>query len=182
MQKGLTRERVVAAALELVDDGGLGALSMRKVAAGLGVEAMSLYRHVKNKGDLLDALHEHLIGQVSSDGLTGPWPDQVTSLARRFRAVLFAHPACVPLLATRAATTPQALAVVEAGIAVLEAEGWPADDAIDAFQTVFCFVVGHAVFHTAGGQLPDDVLARREFEAGLALLVAGLEAQGRTAR
>lgn len=176
MQKGLSRERVVDAALRLVDEEGLGALSMRKVAASLDVEAMSLYRHVKNKGDLLDALHEHLIGKVSAEGLPGSWATQVTTLARRFRAILFAHPRCVPLLATRPATTPQALALVEAGIAVLEQQGWSAEKAVDAFQTVFCFVVGHAVFHTAGGQLPDDELARQEFEAGLAILIAGLEA------
>jgi AcrR family transcriptional regulator len=176
MSKGLSRQRVVEAALALVDADGLSKLSMRKVAASLDVEAMSLYRHVKNKADLLDGLHEHLVSQVQ----LAPLPDGLEAvgvLARRFRRVLFDHPRAVPLLATRPATTQGALAVVEAGIEVLVSRGWSEEDAVDAFQAVFSFVVGHAVFHTAGGELPDDAMARSEFEAGIGLLVAGLRSR-----
>ena len=174
MGRGLTVERIVAAALDAVAEEGLGKLSMRKVAGRLDVEAMSLYRHVKNKEALLDAVHDHLLGLVPLPG-EGPWEGMVVQVATAFRDVLYDHPRCVPLLATRAATTPAGLALVEAGIGLLVDAGWPEEDAVVAFQTVFCFVVGHGVFHTAGGRDPRvDPWAREEFDRGLRLVVQGL--------
>ena len=104
----------------------------------------------------------------------GPWNERVRTLAQRFRDALFAHPPCVPLLATRPATTPASLALLQAGIELLTEAGFEGEDANYAFQTVFVFVIGHAVFHTAGGQLTDDDAARAEFARGLDWVVAGL--------
>lgn len=176
MRAGLNRERVTQAALQVVQEDGLDGLSMRKVARTLGVEAMSLYGHVKNKADLLDALHDHLISLVPEAGAQ-PWPDEVHRLATAFRGVLFAHPHCVPLLATRPATTPSALRVADSSLSMLEAQGFSPTDALVAFQTVFAFVAGHAAFHTAGGIVDDSDWAGREFELGLQILVAGLRAE-----
>jgi len=173
MAEPLTRERITLAALSLVDEEGLDKLSMRKVASRLGVEAMSLYRHVANKGDLLDALHDHLVGQVPPPG-AGPWEDRARGLATAFREVLFLHPRAVPLLATRPAATPAALAVLDHGIAVFTEGGWEEAEAVVAFQTLFCFVVGHGVFHTAAGS--DTNGARAEFQEGLEIVLAGLRA------
>lgn len=174
MAPPLSRERITAAALGLVEEDGLDGLSMRKVAARLGTEAMSLYRHVRDKADLLDALQDELLGRVPVPG-AGPWPDEVRRVATGFRELLFAHPRVVPLLATRPATTPRGLALVEAGVGLLRAGGFDAEDAVVAFQTVFCFVIGHAVFHTAAGRTPADAAwARVEFERGLGIVIAGL--------
>jgi len=177
MGRGLTREAIVVAALDTIDAEGLGKLSMRRVAGRLDVEAMSLYRHVKNKAALLDAVHDHLLRLVPAPVSAGAWEQQVVEAATAFRDVLFDHPRCVPLLATRAATTPSGLALVDAGVGRLVAAGWGEDDAVVAFQTVFCFVVGHGVFHTAGGADPrTDPWVEEEFRRGLALVVAGLRA------
>lgn len=170
----LSRERITAAALALVADEGLDGLTMRKVAARLGVEAMSLYRHVRDKGDLLDALQDDLLARVPVPA-EAPWPDAVRDAARAFREVLFAHPRLVPLLATRPGETPHGRRLIEAGVGLLERQGFPQEDAIVAFQTVFVFAVGHAVFHTAQDGASDPWV-REEFERGLAIVVAGLVA------
>ncbi len=182
MAKGLTRERIVAVALQVVDEGGLEALSMRGVARCLNVEAMSLYRYVRNKADLQDALYDHLVGLVHTE-ISGDWPEQVRQIATAFRELLFAHPHCVPLLATRAGTTPRALRVLEHGVGIFRTQGWSEERSVIAFQAVFSFVVGHAVFHTAGGAVrADDTWTRHEFAEGLELLIAGLVAQDRIAK
>jgi len=177
MSRKLTRTAVVEAATAAIDEDGLDRLSMRAVAARLDVEAMSLYRHVANKGAMLDAVYDGLLGQLEvPSGLA--WDEAVSKVACAFRDLMFAHPRCVPLLASRAGTTPAALKLVTDGVQLLEDSGFSEDDAIVAFQTVFTFCVGHAIFHTAGGQpVTDDEWARFEFAEGLAAILAGLSAR-----
>lgn len=177
----LSRERITAAALELAAEDGLEALSMRKVAAQLGVEAMSLYRHVAHKADLLDAMHDALLSRVSLPG-DGPWADEVRAVATSFRDVLLDRPRLVPLVATRPARRESGLLLVSRGVDILMRAGFDEAGAVVAFQTVFAFVVGHAVFHTAGGALPPgEAWAREEFTRGLEIIVAGLESALRAA-
>lgn len=178
MGKGLSRSRIVEATLTVVAQEGLDGLTMRKVADKLDVEAMSLYRYIRNKHDLLGALHDHLIAQIPLPG-GGPWTVQIRTVATEFRRVLFAHPRCVPLLATQEASTPRALALLRAGLDVFLNEGWQEEPAIAAFQTVFVFVIGHAIFHTAGGRAPlGDPWVEYEFQRGLDTVISGLESQG----
>jgi AcrR family transcriptional regulator len=106
-RKPLTRESIVTAALELVDAGGLEALSMRALGAKLGVQAMSLYNHVANKDAVLDGLHERLIMQIELDAGAADWIEALRSAVRSYRAVARAHPQAFVLLATRPLTTPQ---------------------------------------------------------------------------
>ncbi len=177
VKKGLSRDKVVAAAIARIDEHGLDGLSMRGLAGDLGVEAMSLYRHVKNKADLLDSVHDALLSELTVPP-AGAWADRARALVQEFRRLLFGHPRCVPLLASRAATTPDALDIVAAGVALFTDAGWAEDDALVAFQTLFCFAVGHAVFHTAGGEpFTDDAWARFEFDEGLETVLAGLRAR-----
>jgi AcrR family transcriptional regulator len=101
----LTRDAIVDAALALVDEGGLEALSMRAIGNRLGVQAMSLYNHVENKAALIDALHERLILSISLsvDGLD--WLDAFRASSRAYRKVAADHPQAFVLLATRPLTT-----------------------------------------------------------------------------
>lgn len=173
MSRDLSRDRIVATALEIVDQDGLKGLSMRKIAGRLGVEAMSLYRHVANKADLLEALHDRVVGSLEVPE-TGPWQERVRCVAERFRALMVAHPKLVPLLASTPATTPNALGVLERGVGVVREAGLTEEQAVIAFQTVFCFVIGHCVFHMADGT-PPGPWGDAEFEGGLDVLIAGLE-------
>src|SRR5947207_14126671 len=90
---GLSRERICREALALVDDEGLEALSMRRLGARLGVEAMSLYRHVRNKADLLDALHVAVLADIAPEPSDphsdeADWRLMLGGMARALRAAL----------------------------------------------------------------------------------------------
>lgn len=114
----LSRERVLAAALELVDREGLSALSMRRLGAELGVEAMALYRYAASKDALLDGLVEALYLELAERLDTEPGPDaeakapawraELHRIARTTYDICLAHPEAVPLLATRMLAVPLA--------------------------------------------------------------------------
>ncbi|MER5259784.1 TetR/AcrR family transcriptional regulator [Streptomyces sp. NPDC002855] len=108
----LSRERVLATALEVVDRDGLSGLSMRKLGAELGVEAMALYRYASSKGDLLDGLVEAFCQELESDLDAEPraadWKGELHRIALATHRVALRHPNMVPLLATRLLSTPLA--------------------------------------------------------------------------
>jgi AcrR family transcriptional regulator len=113
----LTRERVLTAALELVDREGLSTLSMRRLGAELGVEAMALYRYAASKDALLDGLVEALYLELeerltaeseTAAGAEGTWRSELHRVARATYAVCLAHPHAVPLLSTRMLAVPLA--------------------------------------------------------------------------
>lgn len=97
----LTRERVLAAALELIDREGIEGLSMRKLGADVGVEAMSLYNHVAHKGDVLDGVVALIWAEIEDRLPTaGSWQERVRSLATAVRDVAHRHPNAYPLMLT----------------------------------------------------------------------------------
>ncbi|MFI6873873.1 TetR/AcrR family transcriptional regulator [Streptomyces sp. NPDC050400] len=108
----LSRERVLTAALEIVDRDGLSALSMRGLGAELGVEAMALYRYADGKDALLDGLVEAFCDELETAldaGSTSPdWRTELDRIARAAYQVGLRHPHVVPLLATRLLSTPLA--------------------------------------------------------------------------
>jgi AcrR family transcriptional regulator len=142
---GLSRELILAAALELVNRDGLKALSMRRLAGELGVEAMTLYHYLPSKDALLDGLVEHVLAAALR--LPGPdadWRPLLRDYADSLRSVLLASPALLPLLLTRPAVTPATLAGVERGLGALVAAGFPLGRAVDAVNALTVFVLGHA--------------------------------------
>lgn len=160
-KRSLTRARVLAAALELVDAEGLEALSMRKLGERLGVEGMALYRHVANKSDLLDGVFEAVLTEMRAPARTGDWRTDVRAMARAFEAALIAHPRALPLFASRPAVSPASLEVVEAAIGVLVQAGLPLDRALLTFDSVVALVVGHCLAHygPADAHAPVDYAA-----------------------
>ncbi|GGR13001.1 TetR family transcriptional regulator [Actinoplanes ianthinogenes] len=155
MKAGLSRERVLDAALDYVDAHGLPALSMRKLGAQLGVEAMSLYRHVPNKDALLDGLVDRVM-ETAFAGLGEPGPDGWTRWMRDFahamRATLKAHPGVLPLAATRPVNSPGALRMSERWLAGMRAAGLPLGRAMDIVNVVATFTIGHTLAEV--GQTP----------------------------
>lgn len=147
----LTRRKIAEAGIVLLDETGMGGLSMRKLGGRLGVEAMSLYNHVKNKNDLLDAIHGCLLEGMMEELARRPpvqgWDTAARSITLAFLQLLRAHPNAIPLFASRSAIAPGALSLLDGGIGVLRSAGFSAPDARNAFQTLFALTLGHAVFH-----------------------------------
>lgn len=93
----LSRDRVIDAALRLVDEGGIEALSMRKLADELGVKAMSLYNHVANKDDVLDGIVDAAMTEIASPRAGADWKSQVREIAISAYETLLRHPWVVGL-------------------------------------------------------------------------------------
>jgi len=145
-RRALTRERVVAEALTIIAAEGAQALSMRALAARLGVVPGALYRYVRGKEQLYDLILDAVLGEV--DCLTdpaAPWAARVTTLARRLRAVLENHPGTAALLKTRDPLSPTSLELAEAFLAPLLAAGLPGREAALAFRLVYDYTLGFAL-------------------------------------
>src|SRR3984885_11482490 len=102
----ITRDAVLAAALEIIDRDGTGALSMRRLARVLDRDPMILYRHTPGKGALLDGVAETVLAQLQVDSADPDWTGQLREVARRFRALALAHPHVGPLAGPRPPASP----------------------------------------------------------------------------
>ncbi|MFI6581539.1 TetR/AcrR family transcriptional regulator C-terminal domain-containing protein [Embleya sp. NPDC050493] len=140
----LSRAQVLDAALALADRDGIGKLSMRRIGAELGVEAMTLYHYVPNKDAVLDGLVERIVASVSPEP-AGPRTVWLAEFAQAFRAELLRHPAVVPLVATRPVATPNALAAVERAAAALVDDGFAPLRACQLLNAITTFVIGHTL-------------------------------------
>jgi AcrR family transcriptional regulator len=142
----LTRERVVAEALAVIAQEGVQALTMRTLAARLGVVPGALYHHVRNKEQLQDLVLDGVLAEVDFHlGHAQPWTEQLKVLAQRLRQVLEHHPGVAGLLKTRDPLGPHSLALAEAFLGPLQAAGFPDRQAGLAFFLVVDYTVGFAV-------------------------------------
>jgi TetR/AcrR family transcriptional regulator, tetracycline repressor protein len=171
--KGLSRESIVEAAIALIDAEGIDALSMRALGRACGVEAMSLYRYVANKDELLDAVQEGIVAQMKLPRRRRSWVDLVEAAARELRRVLAKHPNAIPLFVRPAATAGTFAALEQVWRVLIEA-GFDEADALRAVQSMLAFVVGQALwqFSPEGERSVDD-----EFEFGLEVMLLGLRAK-----
>jgi TetR/AcrR family transcriptional regulator, tetracycline repressor protein len=131
-RRTLTRDAVLDAALVLADEGGLGAVSMRRLASRLGVEAMSLYNHVTGKAELLDGMASRVFEAIALPEASLPWDERVRALIRGCYAAMRAHPAVVRALVAEAANprSAGALSVIDVFGSVLAATADPAVAAV----------------------------------------------------
>jgi AcrR family transcriptional regulator len=145
-RRALTRERVVAEALVIIAADGAQALSMRALAARLGVVPGALYRHVRGKEQLYDLILDAVLGEVDCRAdPAAPWTARVAALAHRLRAVLENHPGTAALLKTRDPLSPASLALAEALLAPLLAAGLPGRQAALAFRLIYDYTLGFAL-------------------------------------
>ena len=140
----MSRQQVLDAALSLADRDGVAALSMRRLGAELGVEAMTLYHYLPNKDALLDGIVERVMAQTETTPAGGPWERALTDYARSLRATLLRHPGAALLVATRPAVTPETLRAAERGLALLCGAGFPVGLALDTLNALTLFTVAHA--------------------------------------
>ncbi|MFE3458079.1 TetR/AcrR family transcriptional regulator [Nocardiopsis aegyptia] len=144
-RQALTVERIVSAAAAIADADGLEALSMRRLAAGLGVGVASLYTYVPGKDELLALMLDHAISQdVLPHTLPGTWREKVTAWARRDWNEYTAHPWTIQLVATRQLAGPGALGWLESALRVFDGTGLGRGEAATAVQSVDAFVRGQA--------------------------------------
>ena len=139
-QGPLTRQELLDAALGIVDSEGLAALTMRRLASALGVEAMSLYHHVPSKEMLLDGIAERMRSEMRlPDPLPDDWAGVLESIFVEYRRVLAAHPNMLPLAARRTdrAGTSGLMYLIDQGIAP--------GDAVALYQSLVAFTIGYSL-------------------------------------
>lgn len=147
MRAGLTRDLLAQRGLAVVDADGLAALTMRRLASEVGVEAASLYNHVRGKEDLLDAVVERARDEMRlPEQWPADWRDGLALIFEAYLAMLLAHPHLIPLAGRRTAPGPT-------GIDLMVAEGLPRPDAEDLWQAALALTLGFASF--ASGTTPE---------------------------
>lgn len=145
----LTRERIMAAAVELADSDGLAAVSMRRLSARLGVEAMSLYYHVRNKDDLLGAILERVLSELEFPSPGTPWKEALRATSLSAHAVLDRHRWAAKVLMTPGASSATRGRWMEAVLAALEAAGLPPGLADHAYHALDSYVVGFTLWQSS---------------------------------
>ena len=178
----LTREELVAAALGIVDSEGLAALTMRRLAEVLGVEAMSLYHHVANKDVLLDWTVDRVRSEMRLDNLPENLPENwieiLEAIFVELRRVLAAHPNMLPIATRKTGASAS-------GLTFLMETGFGRDEAVDIYQSLVAFTIGYALLSSYGPTsdwpaLPADLNERMRdwrdetFRRGLRSIMEGL--------
>jgi AcrR family transcriptional regulator len=142
---GLTRERVLGAAVALADEGGLEELSMRKLAKSLGVEAMSLYNHIPNKEQLLNGMVELVSSEIDPPSTGGDWKAEMRKRAISTRAALNRHPWAAGLMDARPRPGETSQRLHEAVLACLRDAGFTIEMGIHASSVQDAYIYGFAL-------------------------------------
>jgi AcrR family transcriptional regulator len=142
----LTRERIITAAVELIEREGAGALSMRRIASELGTEVMSLYDHVPSKAALLDGVAERVLSgiDVTTEPGTG-WEERIRAQARAFWQVARVYPRSTMVVVSRPVDSAATLRPIEHALATLRSAGFGGEDAVRVVRTFVAYVAGTLV-------------------------------------
>jgi len=140
---------VLEAALDLADREGLGSLTMRRLGGALGVEAMSLYKHVSGKEDILDGIVELVVSTIETPVDERDWRKAMRQRATSAREVLTRHSWAIGLLETRRSMGPNQLRYVDTILGTLRSAGFSVEDAAHAFWLLDSYVYGHVVQETS---------------------------------
>ena len=146
----LSRRRILEAAIALVDREGLEALSMRRLGAELGYEAMSIYNHVPNKAALYDGMVEVLLEGLEVPPASRGWEARIRGAYRSFRRLALEHPNVFPLFVARPPATPDGPWLVEEFLQTLRDAGFDAETALRAFRTLSGYAFGYAMAEIRG--------------------------------
>lgn len=148
----LSRAQIVDAALALIDTEGLDAATMPRLAQQLGVGTMSLYRHVQDKDDLLDAVAQRVMGDVRvPEGSHDDWEGRVVGYLRALRDAAIAHPALCRILADRGLTVGPVLDQLEELHDILLCAGFTDTDAVRTFYSLLTYVFGFVIWELPRG-------------------------------
>ena len=188
----LSRARIVRAALRLVDEKGMAAMTVQALASDLRVSPMALYDHVQDKEELVELMLDLALGEVDLSVPAGDWATQMRALMCSYHQVLTTHPPLARLYSSRVRIGPHGLRIMERGLGLLLAAGFSPADATDVFFALFTYIVG---YHQMGRierqplpreQIPsiiadmdhlNGVHHTRGFETGLDAMLTGFQAK-----
>ena len=152
----VTRDRIVRAAIDLADEGGIDAISMRRLGQVLGVEAMSLYKHVANKDEVLDGIADLVSAEIRVPDPTGPWKQELRASAISAHEVLRGHGWASTLIESRVNAGPNRLRYLDAVIATLRGAGFPLPVVARAFGLLDSHTYGFTLQEQAWAFDPAD--------------------------
>ncbi|WP_179813465.1 TetR/AcrR family transcriptional regulator [Allostreptomyces psammosilenae] len=168
----LSRERVLATAVALADEGGVDALSMRRIAQALGVVPMALYKHVSNKNELLDGMIDALVGEIDPPATDTDWKTAIRRRVLSARRMLLRHPWAPGVIESRikarATPTPAVLEYLDSMVGIFRAGGFPVDLVHHAMHVMGSRLLGFSqeLFEDSPGGEPDpDALPPEEMAA-----------------
>lgn len=203
MRARFTTDEIAAAALRIVDDSGVGALSMRALAAALGTGPMTLYNYVADKEGLEELVVAAIVADVSIPAATDDWQRDAHAIASAMWQAIRAHPAAIPLVLTRRMSSSTGFLTADALIAALARAGLDDRDRLAAFHAVLGLVTGAAqadlggplvaakIGAVAGADHPHvealskvavETSAEDDFHRGLSMLLDGIASRRRKRR
>ncbi|WP_369208778.1 TetR/AcrR family transcriptional regulator, partial [Streptomyces sp. PU-14G] len=166
----ISREAVLDEALRTLDDEGVEGLSMRRLAQRLGVTSPSLYKYVRDREGVFEAVVDAIVQEINEDWQpVGGWRAELDGMARRYFHTFRRHPHAVPLVMHRPTRNPRSLDSFDTVLGVLLAEGWPAADATRAVLLIESYALGATLTAVSPGipPTPEDLAARPSLAAAL---------------
>lgn len=162
LREPLTRERALAAAVTIADAEGIAALTMRRLAQELGVEAMSLYHHVANKDEVLDGITDHVVGGIHVPPSGTHWRAAMRERAISAHEVLLAHPWAATLIMSRLIVGPGITRYLDSTLGRLREGGFTIHGALDAWHALDSHIYGFTLQEL---QLPFDAADNAQVSA-----------------
>jgi AcrR family transcriptional regulator len=154
----LTRDRVLDAALRLVDEGGIESLSMRKLGQALGVEAMSLYNHVANKNDVITGILERVADEIERPSSGEAWDVSIRKSAISAHDALQRHPWACALMMTPEHVVPERIRYMESLLGRIRGAGFSPEQTYHAYHVLDAHIFGFSLWqagHAAGAIAAD---------------------------
>lgn len=165
-RRPLSRERVLRAAVELADREGVEAISLRRLGQELGVEAMAIYRHVRDKDDIVDGAVDAVVGEIEVGEPSEDWQAAMRALAMAARSVMLRHRWAPAVIVTRQNVGPAMLGQIERVLQILRRGGFTIDAAHHAVHVLGSRILGFTQdpfndsAQASGPQPPPDEVVR----------------------
>jgi AcrR family transcriptional regulator len=164
----LSRDRIVRTALQVMDEDGFEAVTMRRIGRELGVEAMSLYNHVRDKEDLLQGVIEAVLSEFRFEPTSDDWLTQAKAAAGEWRRLLRSHPNVIHVMLENKhpLMSAEAIRPMEIAFDLLHRAGLSDRDTVSAFQAIGAFIFGHVMMEVGnvapgpselGDRSPDEL-------------------------
>jgi AcrR family transcriptional regulator len=163
----LSRERILERAVRIADADGVEALTMRRLADDLGFEAMSLYRHVKNKDDVLDGILDRVLAEIESPAAGGEWDEAIRRSAISATDAFARHGWATDLLMSPGRIRPGRLAYMNELLGCLREAGFSAETTYTAYHALDAHIFGFALWYGSHTAIPSDVVERVARELSL---------------